>query len=96
MIYSKDAPALERALHEHFASRRVNLANLRREFFQVTLDEIREAVNNHFGEVTFVTVPQAEEYRRSLSIREDSEQAKENGGALPPATLALLGAARRR
>ncbi len=70
MIYSEDAPKLENTLHKHFASRRVNLVNLRREFFSVTLDEIREAVAEHFGEITFVTVPKAEEFRRTLSIRE--------------------------
>ena len=70
MIYSEDAPALEHALHEHFASRRVNLVNLRREFFRVTLDEIRDAVEKNFGVITFVTVPQAEEYRRSHAIHQ--------------------------
>jgi len=79
MIYSEDAPALEHALHEHFASRQVNLVNFRREFFRVTLDEIREAVKKHFGEVTFVRVPEAEEYRKTRAIRE--ELTKSEGDA---------------
>ena len=37
LIYSEDAPKLENALHRHFTSRRVNLVNLRREFFRVSL-----------------------------------------------------------
>ena len=50
----------------------MHLVNLRREFFRVTLDEIREAVEKNFGVITFVTVPDAEEYRKTLAMREDS------------------------
>jgi hypothetical protein len=82
MIYSEDAPALERALHEHFSSRRLNFANMRREFFRTTLDEIREAVVKHFGAVTFRTVPEAEEYRRSLAIREELTRRGNNEDVL--------------
>ena len=71
MMFSEDAPALENMLHRHFDSRRVNLVNLRREFFHVTLDEIREAVKKHFGLVTFHLVPEAEEYRKTLAIRQE-------------------------
>jgi Domain of unknown function (DUF4041)/Meiotically up-regulated gene 113 len=73
MVYSEDAPALENTLHHHFGSRRVNLVNLRREFFNVTLDEIRAAVAQHFGHVTFVTVPQAVQYRKTLAMRKEGE-----------------------
>jgi multidrug efflux pump subunit AcrA (membrane-fusion protein) len=72
MIYCKDAPKLENILHRHFDTRRVNLVNLRREYFNVTLDEIRQAVEKHFGVITFVTVPKAEEFRRTLSMRDDA------------------------
>ncbi len=71
MIYSENAPALECALHRHFANRRVNLINLRREFFRVTLDEIRAAVAENFGQVTFVLVPEAEQYRQTIAKLSD-------------------------
>ena len=74
MIYSEDAPALEHRLHQSFASRRVNLVNLRREFFKVSLDEIRAAVAECFGHVTFVTVPQAAEYRQTLALFKQQEK----------------------
>lgn len=74
MIYTEDAPALENRLHRHFASRRVNLVNLRREFFGVTLDEIRAAVAEHFGHVTFVTVPHAVQYRKTVALRKEMEK----------------------
>jgi len=70
MIYSEDAPALENTLHQCFSSRRVNMVNTRREFFRVTLDEVRVAVEAHFGVITFVTVPEAEEYRKTVAMIE--------------------------
>jgi len=83
MIYSEDAPTLEHALHEHFASRRMNLANLRREFFHVTLEEIREAVERNFGLVTFRTMPDAEEYRRTVANRAELKKLGADGSASP-------------
>jgi hypothetical protein len=71
IIYSEDAPSLEHALHQRFDSRRVNLANTRREFFRVSLDEVRSAVKDHYGEVTFRLTPEAEEYRRTVAMREN-------------------------
>jgi len=74
MIYSEDAPSLEAELHRRFADRRVNLVNMRREFFRVTLDEIRAAVAECFGHVTFVTVPEAAEYRETLALLKERER----------------------
>jgi hypothetical protein len=36
LVFSEDAVELERRLHANFANRRLNLANLRREFFYVS------------------------------------------------------------
>ena len=56
-------------MHRHFADRRVNLVNLRREHFRVTLEEIIDAVGLYFGEVTFVKFPEAAEYRETVAKR---------------------------
>jgi phage protein D len=72
MIYSENAPELECALHRHFANRRVNLVNLRREFFRVSLDEIRAAVAEHFGQVTFLLTPEAAQYRQTTAMLKDA------------------------
>lgn len=40
MIFSDDAPSLEAALHRAFENKKINMVNHRREFFNVTLDEI--------------------------------------------------------
>lgn len=68
MIYCEDAPALEAALHQEFAARRVNMINHRREFFRVSLDEVRTAVAQHHGITTFVTSPEAAEYRQTMAM----------------------------
>jgi hypothetical protein len=68
MIFSENAPELENALHKRLAAKRVNKVNARKEFFRVTLDEIREAVAELHGTITFVTVPEAEEYRKTVAL----------------------------
>jgi Domain of unknown function (DUF4041)/T5orf172 domain/Protein of unknown function (DUF2510) len=70
IIYSADAPALEHALHKEFFERRVNLVNHRKEYFRVSLDEIRVAVEKHHGLVTFVLTSEAEEWRKTRSLLE--------------------------
>ena len=72
IIYSEDAPALENALHKKFDERRVNLVNLRREYFQVSLKEIQDAVAELHGLVTFKLDPDAEQFRETLALRKES------------------------
>ncbi len=75
MIFSDDAPKLEAALHKAFADRKLNFVNQRREFFRVTLDEIKEVVRANFDKtVEFVDFPPAEQYRQSLAIAAESAQ----------------------
>ena len=75
MIFSEDAPALEAALHRAFEDRKLNLVNQRREFFRVSLDEIKDVVKNNFDKtVEFVDVPDADQYRISLKLREEEHQ----------------------
>lgn len=70
MIFSDDAPKLEAALHNHFANKKVNLVNGRKEFFNVTLEEIKQVVReNHDKSVDFINIPDAEQYRESLMLR---------------------------
>ena len=76
MIFSEDAPALEAALHNAFADRRINLVNRRREFFRVTLDEIKAEVEKNFDKTAeFIDVPDAEQYRVSEKMRAEHRYA---------------------
>lgn len=71
MIFSKDAPALETALHNEFRDRRVNMINGRKEFFRVPLDEIERVVNKyHDKTVKFDYTPIAEQYRETQKLIE--------------------------
>ena len=75
MIFSDDAPALEAALHRAFDDKKLNLVNTRREFFNVTLDEIKKVVNENFDKtVEFIDYPDAEQYRVSQKMKETIQQ----------------------
>lgn len=75
MIFSEDAPALEAALHKAFDDRKLNMVNTRREFFHVTLDEIKEVVKQNFDKtVEFVDSAPAEQYRESLLMKKMKSQ----------------------
>lgn len=66
MIYSEDAPALEKELHNHFSENRVNKVNLRKEFFNVKLADIEKAVNDKMnGKIEFTKLAEALEYKQS-------------------------------
>lgn len=70
MIFTEDAPGLETALHNAFADRKMNFVNQRREFFNVSLNEIKEVVKKNYDKtVEFVDIPPAEQYRESLKLR---------------------------
>ena len=66
MIFTEDAPGLETALHNAFESKKLNKINTRREFFAVSLDEIKEEVRKNFDKtVEWIDIPEAEQYRQS-------------------------------
>ena len=70
MIFSEDAPKLERDLHEAFMHHRVNVVNSRKEFFIVPLEEIREKAEEiTSGEAEFKMTVIAEEYHESKKLR---------------------------
>ena len=68
MIFSEDCFELESKLHKIFDSKRVNKVNKRKEFFNVSLDEIIDVVNNQLGlnaEFTLATADR--EYLESIN-----------------------------
>lgn len=69
-IYSEDAPALEADLHRRFDAKKVNSINYRKEYFHVTLDEIKAALKEKGVDANFVDEPDAFQYRESL-LRND-------------------------
>ncbi|MBB1271233.1 DUF4041 domain-containing protein [Psychromonas sp. SR45-3] len=72
MIYVEDAPALESALHREFNKQRVNAVNFRKEFFNIDLDSIKDAVERIAGvEAEFKMTALAEDYYESKRLRGD-------------------------
>ena len=70
LIFSDNAPALEASLHRAFEDRKLNMINTRREFFKVTLEEIKAVVTQNFDQtVDFIDIPLAEQYRQSELLR---------------------------
>lgn len=73
MIFSDDAPQLEAALHQAFADRRVNRVNTRREYFRVSLDEIKAVVREHHDKtVEFTDTPDAQQYRETMVMEQET------------------------
>ena len=70
LIFTEDAPKLEAALHNAFESKKLNKINSRREFFAVSLEEIKNEVRKNFDKtVEWVDIPEAEQYRQSLLLK---------------------------
>ncbi len=98
MIYADDAPTLESELHRRFTDRRVNVVNERKEFFRVTLSEIRSLVDEMGLEVHWTMAAEAAEYRESEAARRrrpTSPPPTSQVGGDPPSTDAALGSERR-
>ncbi len=75
MISVKNAPAVEKALHNHFDHKRLNLENYKKEFFAVTIEEIRDELHelkDALGiesEIELTLMAEAKQYRMSEAKR---------------------------
>lgn len=70
MIYSDDAPALERQLHKRFLKLQLNKVNPRKEFFNIGITEIRDAIIELGIVAKWTMTAEAKQYRESLAINE--------------------------
>lgn len=67
LFFSEDAVTLESELHAHFADRRLNQANFRKEFFFATPAEVREVLKSKVGNLLeFNEHAEATDYNQSL------------------------------
>lgn len=64
-IFSEDAPALETALHQAFDDHKVNSVNWRKEYFRVSLEEIKKKVKEFGYDVEFEDYAYAPQFRDS-------------------------------
>lgn len=70
MIWSKDAPALENELHKRFVHAQVNKVNPRKEFFRLSLADLRKHAETMGIEASWTMTAMAAEYRESLAIEQ--------------------------
>jgi len=76
MIYSDDAPALEKSLHQTFHDKSVNKINARKEFFRLPISDIKKAVVSEGAqEIHWTLKAEASEYRESLAMSHAKESA---------------------
>lgn len=74
LIFSEDAPSLENAIHKSLEDKKVNMKNSRKEFFNVTIEEIEKIVKENFSKtVEFIYKPEAEQYNQSLLIKKSKK-----------------------
>lgn len=72
IIYTEDAPSFEAKLHEHFDRRRINKVNERKEFFEVTIEEIEAVVKQYHATIEIIKEPEAKDYRQTLVLNKNT------------------------
>ncbi|MEB3268804.1 MAG: GIY-YIG nuclease family protein, partial [Leptolyngbya sp.] len=83
MVFSSDAPALERKLHELLEANRVNKVNPRKEFFRVPISEIKQALEESGYTVQWTLRAEAAEYRESCRLEKYADGLLEVSGQQP-------------
>ena len=78
MVYTENAPTLELELHNQFWERRINLVNDRKEFFQVSLDELESHLRSRGFQVQLTKLAEAKEYRQPVALREERRLASQS------------------
>lgn len=76
MIYSEDAPTFERALHKKFLRLQLNKVNPRKEFFKVSLSDIKVEIEKMNINAKWTMAAEARQYKESLAIEESIKQDK--------------------
>ncbi|MFA7421834.1 MAG: DUF4041 domain-containing protein [Melioribacteraceae bacterium] len=77
LIYSENAPLLESNLHRAFDLKRVNMINNRKEFYNVSLEEIESVAKETASEIEFIRLPEAREYRETKALLNKTQEQVE-------------------
>lgn len=76
MVYSENAPALENELHKKFTKQRVNKANNRKEFFNITIDEIEKEIYKIDSSIELIKTCEARQFRETLLMNKIEEKTE--------------------
>ena len=75
LIYSENAPEIELKLHNHFENKRINLVNPRKEFFNISIDDLLTWAQGEKTEIKITKLAEAREYRETQAIRTKGDNA---------------------
>ena len=90
LVFSDDAPGLERKLHQALDAHRTNRVNLRKEFFQVELAKVQAILATTFPDVPFIEKPKAEQYYQSLAKPDRERIAQKHASDRFPTDLNVI------
>lgn len=76
MAFVENAPAVEKVLHDYFNDYRVNIENFRKEFFRVSPEAVRAAMEELGVETDWYLTAEAKEYHESELMRNAMKQAR--------------------
>lgn len=82
IIFSEDAPGLEKALHKIFESKRINAVNYRKEFFKTDLSHIESEIKKLFPNAEINKKIEAREYNQSIAYHMQNDENKKNTESL--------------
>ncbi|OGL43974.1 MAG: hypothetical protein A2161_02305 [Candidatus Schekmanbacteria bacterium RBG_13_48_7] len=73
LIFSNNATELEYNLHKQLNNKKINKVNLRKEFFNTTIDELEDLVYSLEPSAEFNRTMLAEQYYQSMAVDEVPE-----------------------
>ncbi|KQT35974.1 hypothetical protein ASG22_00480 [Chryseobacterium sp. Leaf405] len=77
MIYSDDAPALERQLHKKFLKSQLNKINPRKEFFRLGINDVKNYIDAMGIVCKWTMAAEAKQYRETLKLEEEMKVNKQ-------------------
>lgn len=77
MIYSEDAPALEKQLHRKFLKSQLNKINPRKEFFRLNIHDVRNYLESVGIGCKWTLTAEAKQYRETLKLEEEMKTNKQ-------------------
>lgn len=77
MIYSDDAPALERQLHKKFLKSQLNKINPRKEFFRLGINDVKNYIDTIGINCKWTMAAEAKQYRETLKLEEEMKVNKQ-------------------
>jgi hypothetical protein len=73
MVYSENAPDLENRIHKKFNQQSLNLVNMRKEFFNISLNELEEFAKENNLNLEITKLAEAKEYRETIKIKTEGK-----------------------